>query len=431
MRNFSSNVIAEQAQDAHERTLALLDGLTPQQLMGPLLATVNPLRWEIGHTAFFYEYWVLRQHFKEAPIRGDSEYLYDSINIAHGDRWDLPLPTMIDTYAYLQSVLNKVKQRLSEGEDSKRDYLVQYAVFHHDMHNEAYTYTRQTLSYPTPQIGKPAHRIHDAGGLTGDAHIPGGSFMIGASKQDGFVFDNEKWGHSIEIKPFSIAKAAVSNGDYMKFVESSGYYKKEFWDDEGWRWRAQSKLPNPVYWQHASAGWQYRQFDQWLTLPMNAALIHVCWHEAQAYCRWAARRLPGEAEWEVAASAEASADGMCLSSDKRHFPWGDEPPNADRANLDGYALGTVDVGAHAAGDSAFGCRQMIGNVWEWTEDSFGPYPGFVPDMYQDYSQPLFGHTKVLRGGAWTTRARMIRNTWRTYYGADRNDVFAGFRTCAL
>ena len=246
MRNFSSDVIAEQAQDAHERTLALLDGLTPQQLMGPLLATVNPLRWEIGHTAFFYEYWVLRQHFKEAPIRADSDYIYDSINIAHSDRWDLPLPTMIDTYAYLQSVLNKVKQRLSEGEDSKRDYLVQYAVFHHDMHNEAYTYTRQTLNYPTPPIGKPAHRIHDAGGLTGDAQIPGGSFMLGATEQDGFVFDNEKWGHPLEIKPFSIAKAAVSNGDYLKFVESGGYFKKEFWDDEGWQWLTQSKLYHPV-----------------------------------------------------------------------------------------------------------------------------------------------------------------------------------------
>jgi iron(II)-dependent oxidoreductase len=163
---------------------------------------------------------------------------------------------------------------------------------------------------------------------------------------------------------------------------------------------------------------------------MDAALIHVCWHEAQAYCRWAGRRLPTEAEWEVAAAAEPSADGRSLASSKRRFPWGSEAPRPDQANLDGYALGTVDVGAHAAGDSAFGCRQMIGNVWEWTQDTFAPYPGFVPDMYQDYSQPLFNITKVLRGGAWTTRARMIRNTWRTYYGPDRNDVFAGFRTCA-
>jgi len=159
-------------------------------------------------------------------------------------------------------------------------------------------------------------------------------------------------------------------------------------------------------------------------------MIHVCWHEARAYCRWAGRRLPTELEWEVAAAGQLDADGG-LSDKKRHYPWGDTEPAPHLANLEGHALGTIAVGALPASDSAFGCRQMIGNTWEWTEDTFGPYPGFTPDMYQDYSQPLFGNTKVLRGGAWTTRGRMIRNTWRTYYGAERNDVFVGFRTCAL
>jgi iron(II)-dependent oxidoreductase len=255
--------------------------------------------------------------------------------------------------------------------------------------------------------------------------------MLGATQQDGFVFDNEKWAHSVEIEPFNIARAAVSNGDYLKFVQADGYCKQEYWDDDGWQWLRQGGLEHPVYWRQDADGWKIRQFDQWQALPMNAALIHVCWHEARAYCRWAGRRLPTEAEWEVAAAAEPSADGQSLAAGKRQYPWGNEAPRPDQANLDGFALGTIDVGAHAAGDSAFGCRQMIGNVWEWTQDTFAPYPGFVPDMYQDYSQPLFGITKVLRGGAWTTRARMIRNTWRTYYGPDRNDVFAGFRTCAL
>ena len=255
--------------------------------------------------------------------------------------------------------------------------------------------------------------------------------MFGATQQDSFVFDNEKWAHEVKIKPFRIAKAAVSNADYLKFVEAGGYSKKQYWNDKGWLWRQTSNLKHPIYWRQGEQGWEIKQFDQWKPMPMNAAIIHVCWFEAQAYCRWAGRRLPTEAEWEVAASAQESSNGKTLSSTKRHFPWGNEPPRADQVNLDGYALGTVDVGAHAAGDSAFGCRQMIGNVWEWTQDTFGPYPGFEADMYQDYSQPLFGITKVLRGGAWTTRARMIRNTWRTYYGPDRNDVFAGFRTCSL
>ena len=435
MCKLNPELIARQAQDAHNRTVALIEGLTADQLIGPLLPTVNPLRWEVGHAAYFYEYWVLRQHLKQAPIRSDSDALYDSITIAHDDRWHLPLPTMEETYRYMQLVLEKIKQSLSEGDDPYRDYLAQYAVFHQDMHNEAYTYTRQTLNYPAPIWAKDDYRnedypVTDTARLCADAKIPGGQFMLGASDQDGFVFDNEKWGHPVTVQPFSISKTAVSNEEFLAFVEADGYNKQEYWDEDGWRWRQKVNLAHPVYWRRRKAQWQQRQFDQWLDLPLNAALIHVCWHEAQAYCRWAGRRLPTEAEWEVAASAEPSADGLSLSPVKRHFPWGAEPPRSDQANLDSYAMGTINVGALEAGDSAFGCRQMIGNVWEWTEDRFGPYPGFVADMYQGYSQPLFGNTKVLRGGAWTTRARMIRNTWRTYYGPDRNDVFAGFRTCA-
>ena len=431
MQTLNPSIIAQQVQDAHDRTLALIQGLNPEQMTGPLLATVNPLRWEIGHVAYFYEYWVLRHHLQQRSIRDDSDSLYDSITIAHDDRWDLPLPTLAETQNYIQTVLDNIKECLSSGDDANRDYLAQYAVFHHDMHNEAYTYTRQTLNYPTPYPGKPEAQIHNAGGLSGDVQIPGGVFMLGATHQDSFVFDNEKWAHEVKIKPFRIAKSAVSNADYLKFVEAGGYSKKQYWNDKSWLWRQTSNLKHPIYWRQSEQGWEIKQFDQWKPMPMNAAIIHVCWFEAQAYCRWAGRRLPTEAEWEVAASAQESSDGKTLSSTKRHFPWGNEPPRADQVNLDGYALGTVDVGAHAAGDSAFGCRQMIGNVWEWTQDTFGPYPGFEADMYQDYSQPLFGITKVLRGGAWTTRARMIRNTWRTYYGPDRNDVFAGFRTCSL
>ncbi len=424
-------ILIEQMQDAHRRTLALIDALSPDEMIGPKLATVNPLLWEIGHAAYFYEYWVLRQHRQQPPGIEQVDKLYDSIDIAHDDRWNLPLPKLADTLSYVDDVRRRVASALRDGTDARRDYLAQYAVFHQDMHNEAYTYTRQTLGYPSPTLDDVGRAVGSDGGLSGDAEIPGGTFMLGASPDDGFVFDNEKWAHPVEIAPFRIARAAISNADYQAFVDAGGYHDRSFWDDEGWKWRAQAGLEHPVYWRSGASGWEHRVFDRWLSLPNHAAVIHVCWHEAQAYCRWAGRRLPTEAEWEAAAAGESTADGQALSTHKRHFPWGDSPPTADQANLDGFALGTIDVGALAAGDSAFGCRQMIGNVWEWTQDTFGPFPGFEPDMYQDYSQPLFGFTKVLRGGAWPTRGRMIRNTWRTYYGPDRNDVFAGFRTCAV
>lgn len=422
--------LIDSMEDARRRTLTLIDGLDATQLMGPRLPVVNPLRWEIGHTAYFYEYWILRQHLGLEPVLASVDSLYDSITIAHADRWDLPLPSLEDTLAYMRAVHDRVRRHVEQdGPDPRRDYLLEYAIYHEDMHTEAFTYTRQTLEYPTPAIGAVPGELM-RGQLAGDAQIPGGTFMLGATPQDGFVFDNEKWAHTAEVQPFAIARAAVSNAEYAAFVEAGGYRDAQYWDEAGLAWLQQSGLEYPCYWRRAGDGWEMRRFDRWEVLPADTAVIHVCWHEARAYCRWAGRRLPSELEWEVAAAGQPDSNGG-LSNKKRHYPWGDTKPAPHLANLDGQALGTIAVSALPTSDSAFGCRQMIGNAWEWTEDTFGPYPGFTPDMYQDYSQPLFGHTKVLRGGGWATRGRMIRNTWRTYYGPERNDVFAGFRTCAL
>ena len=425
-----SQFLIDSMEDARRRTLRLIDGLDAAQLMGPKLPIVNPLLWEIGHTAYFYEYWILRHHLGEEPVIDPVDSLYDSITIAHDDRWDLPLPGLDDTLAYMREVHDRVRRHVEQDDpEQKRDYLLEYAIYHEDMHTEAFTYTRQTLGYPTPAIGEvPDERMR--GRLEGDAQIPGGTFMLGATEADGFVFDNEKWAHALEVQPFAIARAAVSNAEFATFVDDGGYTKPEYWDAEGLAWLQATGLECPRYWRRSADGWEMRRFDRWEPLPPDTAVIHVCWHEARASCRWAGRRLPTELEWEVAAAGEPDASGG-LSATKRHYPWGGEPPAAFHANLDGRALGTIAVGALPEGDSAFGCRQMIGNAWEWTEDTFGPYPGFTPDMYEDYSQPLFGNTRVLRGGAWATRGRMIRNTWRTYYGPQRNDVFAGFRTCAL
>jgi len=424
-----SQFLIDSMEDARRRTLRLIDGLDATRLMGPKLPIVNPLRWEIGHTAYFYEYWILRRHLGEEPVFDAVDSLYDSITIAHDDRWDLPLPGLDDTLAYMREVHDRVRRHVEEdGPDPQRDYLLEYAIYHEDMHTEAFTYTRQTLEYPAPAIGNVPRELM-SGRLEGDAEIPGGTFMLGATEEDGFVFDNEKWAYPVEVQPFAIARAAVSNAEFAAFVDDGGYRKPQYWDEEGLAWLKASRLECPRYWRRGKNGWEMRRFDSREPLPMDAAVIHVSWHEAQAYCRWADRRLPTEVEWEVAAAGQPDADGR-LSMIKRHYPWGDEKPAPHLANLEGSALGAIAVGALPDSDSAFGCRQMIGNAWEWTQDTFGPYPGFTPDMYADYSQPLFGNTKVLRGGAWTTRGRMIRNTWRTYYGPERNDVFAGFRTCA-
>ena len=334
----------------------------------------------------------------------------------------------------MQLVKDRVIAYLSNGiDDQARDYLTQYAIFHEDMHCEAFTYTRQTLGYPVPSI--PLHNVPSQSydKCEGDAFIPGGYFDLGAEQDDGFVFDNEKWAHKHEVLPFNISKTTVSNGQFVEFVEDGGYKQSKFWCTDGWKWKQSSNAEHPVYWRksHNSGVWEIRCFDQWQKLESAKAMINVSWYEANAYCRWAGRRLPTELEWEVAASAQPTQDGMGLSNVKRKYPWGNTVPTSRFANLNGETLGPVGVGEKQAGDSAFGCRQMIGNVWEWTSTVFQPYPEFTPDMYEDYSQPLFGSTYVVRGGSWVTRARLIRNTWRNYYGPNRNDVFTGFRTCAI
>jgi iron(II)-dependent oxidoreductase len=303
------------------------------------------------------------------------------------------------------------------------------------MHDEAFTWTRQTLAYPKPEFATaspPPPIMIDAGPLPGDASVPGGTFWLGSRPEAPFLFDNEKWAHPVVIEPFAIAKAPVTNTEFAAFVEAGGYRRQDYWDNDGWAWRNSVSAEHPVYWTTESPGrWYQRHFDEIVELAPHRPVIHVNWYEARAYCRWAGRRLPTEAEWEVAAIGEPDGSGAELAASKRRFPWGNEPPTPAHANLDGRSLGCVDVAAHAPGDSAFGCRQMTGNVWEWTDTVFGPYPGFSPDAYREYSEPLFGTTRVLRGGAWTSRSRMVHATHRNFFGPERRDVFAGFRTCVI
>lgn len=420
--------------DARARTLELVAELTDEQRMGPMLDIVNPLLWEIGHVAYFHELWTRRYLDGADSFMTNADAIYDSITIAHNDRWNLPLPSLNETLEYMQRVLDSELARLQgPGVSDEALYLMRYAVFHEDMHTEAYTYSRQTLGYPQPEFTLAAEgEFRQAGPLEGDVPVPGGRFMLGASPGAGFCFDNEKSQHVVDVAPFQIARAPVTNQQYAEFVEADGYSKQEYWPDDGWQWLQKQQLKAPLYWRRDGVGsWETRVFDTWQSLRPHAAVIHVNWYEAMAWCRWAGRRLPGEAEWELAASGEPSQSGEALTNAGRTYPWGEEQPSPLLANLDGRAMTSIDVAALADGDSAFGCRQMLGNVWEWTADTFNPYPGFSPDMYQDYSQPLFGKTKVLRGGSWATRGRMLRNTWRNYYGPERNDVYSGFRTCKI
>jgi iron(II)-dependent oxidoreductase len=381
--------LADELRSSREHLTRITRSLDDSRLLGPKLAIVNPPLWELGHVAWFQEYWCLRR--RRDAVAADSilagaDALYDSAKVAHATRWDLPLPDLKATRAYQADVLDLVVRRLErEPDNSDLHYYAQLATFHEDMHAEAFHYTCQTLSYEDPYsgaAGNPSAIRHPPSAMaSGDVELPGGTFGLGAVPDGSFVFDNEKWAHEVRVEPFRISRAPVTNAEYAAFVDAGGYSRREWWSDEGWAWRSRGALLAPKYWTRDGGGWTQRRFDRVAALPPDEPVMHVSWHEAQAYCRFADRRLPTEAEWEYAASSG-------------------------------------------------NCRQTIGKVWEWTESTFEPYPGFTVDPYKEYSQPWFGTHKVLRGGSFATPPRLVRDTFRNFYTADRNDIFAGFRTCA-
>jgi iron(II)-dependent oxidoreductase len=391
-----------------------------------MLPIVNPPLWELGHVAWFQERWVLRRE-GQPSLRADADALYDSIAVAHDLRWGLPLPSLAATQDYLGEVQERVLRRLANG--TAEAYFVQLAVFHEDMHFEAMAFSRQTLGWPAPPAGPGPAAPGGGGDLPGDAALPGGTFLVGASPGAGFAFDNEKWAHPVELRPFAIARAPVTQRAFAAFVDDGGYRRRDLWSEAGWRWREAAGAERPVYWERGAGGWTRRDFDRRVALEPDRPMVHACFWEAEAFCRWAGRRLPTEPEWEAAASAVPGLDGR-LGTARRRFPWGGADPDPSRAWLGGGALHAVDVGALPGGDSAFGCRQLTGNVWEWTSTDFLPYPGFTPDPYREYSQPWFGTHKVMRGGSFATPGRLLRNTWRNFYTPDRRDPWVGFRTCA-
>ncbi|MBI1943147.1 MAG: SUMF1/EgtB/PvdO family nonheme iron enzyme [Betaproteobacteria bacterium] len=344
------------------RTLLVTAQLDGARLLGPKLAIVNPPLWEIGHVAWFQEYWCLRLRpdgTRGEPMLAGADALYDSAKVAHDTRWGLPLPDLAATRAYGEAVLGRVRARLArEPDNAWFHYFVRLATFHEDMHAEAFLYTHQTLGYGNP-LGddRSLPEVH----AEKDFEFKGGKLMLGARKAGGFVFDNEKWEHEVDIAPFRMAPGPVTNAQYLEFVAGGG--------------------KAPRYWRKEDGQWLERRFDRWLPPAPEEPVLHVDWDEAQAYCRWAKRRLPTEAERELAASS-----------------------------------GRIENAA---------------DVWEWTASDFAPYPGFEIDPYKEYSQPWFGTHKVLRGGSFAAPARLLRNSFRNFYTPDRGDVFAGFRTCAL
>jgi iron(II)-dependent oxidoreductase len=409
--------------EARDYTLQRYAHLTPRQRAFPYLRRVNPPVWELAHVGWFQEFWCLRFREGAAPLpsrMAQADALLNSALIAHEQRWRLPeldWPSMLD---FLEATQQATLEALEHSTPAQR-YFFQLALFHEDMHGEALLMSMQSLGLPEPGGAAPLARpqVNRAPALA-DAVFPGGELDMGARGGAEFAFDNEMPAHRVRVAPFALAARQVTNAQFREFVEAGGYRRESLWTPAGWSWRSAAEAQAPCYWRKDAGRWQVRRFDRWEALADDEPVMHVTAFEAEAYCSFAGGRLPTEAEWEFAARF-----GLAPAADR--YPWGEMPLARGNANLHGAYARPVPVDALADADSRSGLRHMLGNVWEWTATDFSGYPGFQPGHYREYSQPWFGDHRVLRGGCFATRARLVHNRFRNFYTPDRNDVFAGFR----
>jgi EgtB-related family protein len=357
------------------KTLAVFDAyVAAERLTVPYADELNPPLWELGHVAWFQEYWIGRNqqralgihdhaaHVRLPSIVAQSDSWYNSSIVSHASRWRLPLLETVACKYYLAKTLQQTLALLAQaGESDDALYFYRLVLFHEAMHLEAAIYMAQAVGIPFT----PCFIATQVANMLVTHQFAREKQAIYLGFQDtGFAFDNELGVHLVEVEAFEIDNRCVNWGEYLSFVEATTHTL-------------------PRYVRCNGSIYEKKEFGVWKPLDLQASAVHIKLADAQAYCAWAGRRLPTEAEWELAASTHAEVD----------FAWGD--------------------------------------VWEWTSNTFAPYPGFVAHPYVDYSEPWFGSRQVLRGACAATQPMMRNIKYRNYFTPERTDIYAGFRTCSL
>ena len=386
-------MLAIALQASRRDTLATFSALE-QSLPGllvPQSAELNPPLWELGHIGWFQSHWLARNPLRDAGAaadpevprlaasRPDADQLYDSSHVPHDTRWGLPLPDANTTRAELAMQLEATLALLREAGDSDAAlYFYRLTLLHEDMHHEAALYMAQALGVAISDARWQAVPLPEP---PAPLVLEPGRWSLGNGSDAGFAFDNELGAHAVDVGTTHIDAQAVRWAEFLPFVEAGAYGEERWWSPAGLRWCSSHRPIAPRYLRRDGPRWQHWRHGHWQALDQREAACHLSHHEAEAWCRWAGRRLPSEAEWERCALALPVA-----------FRWGD--------------------------------------VWEWTASPFAPYPGFTPHPYRDYSAPWFDGRPVLRGASFMTQPRLRHPRYRNYFPADRNDVPAGFRSCA-
>ena len=424
----SRQEIADLLTEARERTLLLVSELSDEDLHQQHDPLMSPIIWDIGHIAHFEELWLTRN--LDGPIEfSEMPGLYNPFEHPRATRASLALPTLSEMKQRLHEIRQRVLERLDTVElDPKNPLLYGAYVYHmvlqHEyQHNETILQTLQLKkgeAYHPPR--RPA-RARQRSTRSGMVSFDGGSVSIGTGDRTE-AYDNERPRHVIDLAPFQIDVNPVTNEEYLEFMSDGGYERSQLWSESGNRWRAETGATAPKYWWNDEGAWCTRTMDYSQLVEPSLPVCHVCYYEAEAYARWADKRLPTELEWEVAAAWNPSTGAA------QKFPWGNNAVDSELANVDQLAFSAGPVGTYERNVSPIGCYGMIGDVWEWTSSDFRGYPGFESFPYKEYSEEFFGADyKVLRGGSWATRPGAIRSTFRNWDYPIRRQIFSGFR-CA-
>lgn len=412
--------ILEALREARERTLALVASVSDADLERVHSTLMSPLVWDLGHIAAFEDLWLVHRYGQRPLLREDLADTYDAFETPRAKRGELRFLRPSQAREYMAEVRERTLAVIDErGVADVHEMIVR----HEQQHNETMLQTLELACLrdyePAGCTTLPTSPSPANTGLE-MVQIPAGPCTIGAPEH-GFAYDNERPRHRTDVRGFLIGQSPVTNATYLTFVEGGGYERREWWSDEGWAWKEQYDISRPGQWT-ADGGAEWR-LGVLVPIDPNRPVAHVSWFEADAFARAHGARLPTEIEWEKAATWDQE------SGRARRYPWGDGPPiPCLHANVDQLGGGTAPVAGYPAGRSPYGCEGMIGDLWEWTASDFVGYPGFRAYPYKEYSEVFFGPDhKVLRGGSWATRARVITAAFRNWDFPQRRQIFSGFR----
>ncbi|WP_047870786.1 ergothioneine biosynthesis protein EgtB [Nocardiopsis sp. RV163] len=429
--------IAAELDRARDRSNGLtLHALDEGELLAQHSPLMSPLVWDLAHVGNYEEQWLLRAAGGREALRPDIDTLYDAFENPRAERVSLPLLRPEEARDYNARVRREVLDALESadlaragtGPDGERSLLGAGFVFHmviqHEhQHDETMLATHQLRRGQPVLLEETASVTALSPPVRDEVFVPEGPFTMGTD-DDPWAYDNERPARTVDLGPYWIDTALVTNAAYQEFMDDGGYQTRRWWTRDGWEWKERRGALSPAFWTREGAGWSRRRFGRRETVPPDEPVQHVCFHEARAYAAWAGKRLPSEPEWEKAARLDP------VSGRSRRHPWGDADPGPGHANLGQRRLGPSPAGSHPGGASPLGVQQLIGDVWEWTSTTFTGYPGFRSFPYEEYSEVFFDDGyKVLRGGSWATHPTAARATFRNWDHPIRRQIFSGFR-CA-